>query len=167
MGTLHCTDIASYTGDSSVLRHRQLRQGLLDARISLATSATPRCSDIASYAGDSSVLRHRQLRRGLLGARILLATPGTPRCSDIASYAGDSLGGRIFICLIGVLSCGRTARNNTLREVLVFHQTLSTPKAGYRGRYPSGTPRRRTQKIHIFPKDPIMRTSYNTCKFIH
>ena len=62
-------------------------------------------------------------------------------------------------------NCGRTTQNNTLTEVLVFHQTLSTPKAGYSERYPSGTPQGRTRKIHIFPKDPIMRTSYNTCPF--
>ena len=62
-------------------------------------------------------------------------------------------------------SYGRTARNNTLTKVLVFHQTLSTPKASYSGRYSSGTPQGRTRKIHIFPKDPIMRTSYNTCPF--
>ena len=60
---------------------------------------------------------------------------------------------------------GRTVRNNTLTEVLVFHQTLSTPKASYSGRYPSGTPQGRTRKIHIFSNDPIMRTSYNTCPF--
>ena len=58
--------------------------------------------------------------------------------------------------------CGRTARKSTLTEALVFHQTLSTPKASYSERCPSGTPRGRTRKIHIFPKDPIMRTSYNT-----
>ena len=62
-------------------------------------------------------------------------------------------------------NCGRTVRNSTLTEALIFHQTLSTPKASYNRRYPSGTPQGRTQKIHIFPKDPIMRTSYNTCPF--
>ena len=62
-------------------------------------------------------------------------------------------------------TCGRTARNSTLMEVLVSHQTLSTLKACYSERYPSGTPRGRTQKIHIFPKDLIMRTSYNTGLF--
>ena len=61
--------------------------------------------------------------------------------------------------------CGRTTRNSTLTEALVFYQTLSTPKASYSGRYPSGTPQGRTRKIHIFPKDPIMRMSYNTCPF--
>ena len=66
---------------------------------------------------------------------------------------------------VSIATCGRTVRNNTLTEVLVFHQTLSTPKASYRGRYPSGTPKGRTRKIHIFPKDPIMKTSYNTCPF--
>ena len=64
-----------------------------------------------------------------------------------------------------LVSCGRIVRNNTLTEVLVFHQTLSTPKASYSGRYPSDTPQVRTRKIHIFPKDPIMKTSYNTCPF--
>ena len=48
---------------------------------------------------------------------------------------------------------------------LVFHQTLSAPKASYNGRYPSGTPQGRTRKIHIFSKDPIMRTSYNIGPF--
>ena len=61
--------------------------------------------------------------------------------------------------------CGRTAQNSTLTEALVFHQTLSTPKASYSGRCPSGTPQGRTQKIHIFPNDPIMRMSYNTYPF--
>ena len=62
-------------------------------------------------------------------------------------------------------NCGRTAQNSPLTEVLVSHQTLSTPKTGYNERYPSGTPQGRTRKIHIFPKDPIMRMSYNTCPF--
>ena len=62
-------------------------------------------------------------------------------------------------------NCGRTVRNSTLTEVLVFHQTLSTPKASYSERCPLGTPQGRTRKIHIFPKDPIKRTSYNTCPF--
>ena len=30
-------------------------------------------------------------------------------------------------------TCGRTARNSTLSEVLVFHQMLSTPKVSYIG----------------------------------
>ena len=64
-----------------------------------------------------------------------------------------------------IIECGRTTRNNMLTEVLVFYQTLSTLKASYSGRYPSGTPQGRTRKIHIFSKDPIMRTSYNTSPF--
>ena len=48
--------------------------------------------------------------------------------------------------------CGRTARNNILTEALVFHQTLSTPKASYSGQYSSSTPQGRTRKIHIFPR---------------
>ena len=63
------------------------------------------------------------------------------------------------------VQCGRTTWNSTLTEVLVSDQTLSTPKTGYRERYLSGTPQGRTQKIHIFPKDTIMRTSYNTSPF--
>ena len=47
-------------------------------------------------------------------------------------------------------------------EALVFHQTLSTPKAtttsGIRRTHPEGEPERST----FFPKDPIMKTSYNT-----
>ena len=62
-------------------------------------------------------------------------------------------------------NCGRTTQNSVLTEAFVFHQTLSTPKASYSERCPSGTPRGRTRKIHIFPKDPIMRTSYNTSPF--
>ena len=62
-------------------------------------------------------------------------------------------------------NCGRTTQNSPLTEVLVSHQTLSTPKTGYRERCPSGTPQGRTRKIHIFPKDPIMRTSYNIGPF--
>ena len=49
-------------------------------------------------------------------------------------------------------NCGRTTRNNTLTEVLIFHQTLSTPKASYNGRIPSDTPQGRARKIHIFPQ---------------
>ena len=45
---------------------------------------------------------------------------------------------------------GRTAKNNALTDALVLHQTLSTPKASYSERYPSGTPQGRAQKIHIF-----------------
>ena len=47
--------------------------------------------------------------------------------------------------------CGRTARNNTPSEVLVFHQTLSTPKASYIGRIPSSTPQGRARILLIFP----------------
>ena len=83
--TPRCSDIASYTGDSSVLGHRQLRRGLHGARTS---SATP---------GDFSVLGHRQLRWGLLSARTSPATLGTPRRSDITSYAGDSSVFRFFM----------------------------------------------------------------------
>ena len=64
-----------------------------------------------------------------------------------------------------IINCGRTARNSILTEALVFHQTLSTLKASYNERCPSGTPQGRTRKIHIFPKDPIMRTSYSTSPF--
>ena len=63
-----------------------------------------------------------------------------PRGEPGASYIGQS-----------VQRCGRTARNNALMEVLVFHQTLSTPKASYSRRFPSGTPQGRARKIHIFP----------------
>ena len=64
-GTPRCSDITSYTGDSSVLGHHQLRRRFLDARALLATLGTPRCSNIASCTRDSSL-------------------------SDIASYAEDS-----------------------------------------------------------------------------
>ena len=47
---------------------------------------------------------------------------------------------------------GRIAQNNTLMEVLVFHQTLNTLKVSYNGRYPSGTSQGKTRKIHIFPR---------------
>ena len=39
------------------------------------------------------------------------------------------------------MCCGRTAQNNTPLEALVFHQTLSTPKASYIGWIPSSTPK--------------------------
>ena len=48
--------------------------------------------------------------------------------------------------------CGRTARNSILTEALVFHQTLSTPKASYSGRAPSATPQGRARIVHIFLK---------------
>ena len=48
------------------------------------------------------------------------------------------------------MSCGRTAQNNTPSEALVFHQTLSTPKASYIRRIPSSTPQGRTRIIHVF-----------------
>ena len=48
--------------------------------------------------------------------------------------------------------CGRPVQNNTFTETLVFHQTLSIPKASYSGWYPSGTPQGRARKIHIFPQ---------------
>ena len=63
------------------------------------------------------------------------------------------------------ISRGTTVRNSTFTEELVFHKTLSTSKASYSEQCPSGTPQRRTRKIHIFSKDPIMRTSYNTSPF--
>ena len=44
------------------------------------------------------------------------------------------------------VSYGRTVRNNTLIEVLVFHQTLSTPKASYSGH----TPRENPKDPHFF-----------------
>ena len=47
--------------------------------------------------------------------------------------------------------CGRSGRNNTPLEALVFHQTLSILKASYIGRIPSSTPQGRTQIIHVFP----------------
>ena len=56
-----------------------------------------------------------------------------------------------LVTLIGSgTNCGRIARNSTLMEALVFHQTLSTPEASYSERCPSGRPRGRTRKIHIF-----------------
>ena len=72
----------------------------------------------------------------------------------------------VFGCVGKLITlCGRTVWNSMLTEVLVSYQTLSTPKTGYRERYPSGTPQWRIRKIHIFPNDPIMRTSYNTSPF--
>ena len=51
---------------------------------------------------------------------------------------------------IMAIYCGRTVRNNTLTEALVFHQTLSTAKAHYIGWIPSSTPQWRTRIIHVF-----------------
>ena len=101
-----CSDLAAYSGHSSVLGPCRLRQGLLGARTSPPTPGTPRCSDITAYVGGSLVLGRRRLHRGLLGARSSPATQGTPRslvlyhrqrrrgllaprCSDITSDAGD------------------------------------------------------------------------------
>ena len=57
---------------------------------------------------------------------------------------------------------GRTTRNSTLTEALVFHQTLSTPKASYSGgihrAHPKGEPERSTFFLRV-------RTSYNTYPF--
>ena len=39
------------------------------------------------------------------------------------------------------VGCGRTVRNNTPSEALVFHQTLSTPKASYIGRFRRAHPK--------------------------
>ena len=53
------------------------------------------------------------------------------------------------ILVVDLDICGRTAWNNTLTEALVFHQTLSTPKASYNERVPLDTPQGRAWKIHI------------------
>ena len=89
---------------------------------------------------------------------------GTDRLLDVGSSNKGVRCGRTLIasitenvwqvkwwsCRLG--RCGRTARNNTLMEVLVFHQTLNTLKVSYNGRYPSGTSQGKTRKIHIFPQ---------------
>ena len=82
-----CSDIASFTGDSSVLGHRCLRRGLL----------APRCSVIDSDVRDSSLLSARSLpatpgtpRSSVLGHRQLRWGLLAPRCSVIDSDARDS-----------------------------------------------------------------------------
>ena len=80
----------------------------------------------------------------------------------IASYFSQNFVGQILgfqksyetrrLIIGSDTTSGKTARGNTPSEALVFHQTLSTPKASYTGRYPSGTPQGRTRKIHIFPQ---------------
>ena len=42
---------------------------------------------------------------------------------------------------------------------------LKQCKSNYASLTPRVLHRGRTQKIHIFPEDPIMRASYNTCPF--
>ena len=78
------------SGHTSPFGHRQRHRGLLGAWTSPAMPGTPRCLDLANDVGDSSVFGRRPLRRGLLGARTSPATPRTPRCLDIASYTRDS-----------------------------------------------------------------------------
>jgi len=58
-----------------------------------------------------------------------------------------------------VCSCGRTARNSTLLETLIFHQTLSTPKASYIRRFHRAHPKGELKQSMFFLQDPIMRTS--------
>jgi len=99
-------------------------------------------------------------------AKCLVAWPKVCTTKDLGGLGIRDFGTH-NVCLLRNLihRCGRIVRNNILTEVLVFHQTLSTPKASYNGWYPSDTPQWRAQKIHIFPKDPIMRTSYNISLF--
>ena len=47
---------------------------------------------------------------------------------------------------------GRTVRNNTLTEVLVFHQTLSTPKASYSGGIRRAHPKGEPERSIFFPR---------------
>ena len=47
-------------------------------------------------------------------------------------------------------SSDRIVRNNTHSEVLVFHQTLSTPKSSYIRRILSSTLQERAHIIHVF-----------------
>ena len=63
--------------------------------------------------------------------------------------------------------CGRTARNGTLSEALVFHQTRSTPKASYIGRIPSSTPQRRTRIIHVFPPESNNENEFTILSSFH
>ena len=56
-------------------------------------------------------------------------------------------------------TCGRTARNSTLSEVLVFHQMLSTPKVSYIGRFHRAHPKEEVEQSMFFTQDPIMRMS--------
>ena len=50
-----------------------------------------------------------------------------------------------------VCSCGRTARNSTLLETLIFHQTLSTPKASYIRRFHRAHPKGELKQSMFFP----------------
>ena len=61
------------------------------------------------------------------------------------------LGESLFLGWTKLHRCGRTVWNNTPFEALVFHQTLSAPKASYIGRVLSGTPQGRARIVHIFP----------------
>ena len=55
-------------------------------------------------------------------------------------------------------TCGRTARISTLPEALVFHQTLSTPKVSYGGRFRRAHLKEELEQSTFFIQDPIMRT---------
>ena len=55
--------------------------------------------------------------------------------------------------------CGRTAQNSTLLEALVLHQTVSTPKAGYIGRFRQAHPKRELEQSTFYIQNSIMSTS--------
>ena len=63
--------------------------------------------------------------------------------------------------------CGRTAQNNRPLKALVFHQTLSTPKASYIGRIPSSTPQGRTRIIHVFPPRSNSENEFTILSLFH
>ena len=73
----------------------------------------------------------------------------------------------VFLCSSMMFECrestwnvfGRTARNRMLSEALVFHQTLSTPKAGYIGRFRRAHPKGELEQSIFFFQDPIIRMS--------
>ena len=47
---------------------------------------------------------------------------------------------------------GRTAQNNTLTEVLVFHQTLSTPKTATTSDIRQAHPKGELERSTFFPR---------------
>ena len=63
--------------------------------------------------------------------------------------------------------CGRTSQNNTPSEALVFHQTLSTPKASYIGQILSSTPQGRTQITHVFPLGSNNKNEFTILSLFH
>ena len=68
-------------------------------------------------------------------------------------------------------NCGRTARNSTLTEALVFHQTLSTPKSKLQRAVSVGhTPRENPKDPHFSQRsnneNELQQSLFHTLEFL-